>query len=149
MQLFFVIWAAFCPSHAKSASDGTGGGTPFMDSVDVLSSTINEHNPDTTQHTMNGRDVCKKHTNGCNCLGLDVDELHAAATELRTLANDATKAGFDVIVISVGGKQSDLYVKMAALNCPFFVGGTHASTWAVRYPTTWGLESAQIAASHK
>ena len=98
---------------------------------------------------MNGRDVCKKHTNGCNCLGLDVDELDAAATELRTLANGKTKAGFDVLVVSVGGKQSDLYVKMAELNCPFIVGGTHASTWAVRYPSSWDTKDAQIAASHK
>ena len=97
MQLFFVIWAAFCPSHGKSTANGTGGGTPFMDSVDVLSSTINEHNPYTTQHTMNGRAVCQKQANGSNCLDLDDHEVCAAAAQLRTKANDATKAGFDVL----------------------------------------------------
>jgi hypothetical protein len=93
--------------------------------------------------------VCKKKLNGCNCLDLDDDELRAAATELRTLANDATKAGQDFVVISVGGKQSDLYVKQAALTQPCFVGGSHASTLAVCYPFTWVKRGAQIAASHK
>jgi hypothetical protein len=47
------------------------------------------------------------------------------------------------------GKQSDVYVKQAAIDCPYFVGGTHTSTWAVRYPITWVELNAQIAASHK
>jgi hypothetical protein len=34
--------------------------------------------------------------NNCNCLELDDHELRAVANELRTKANDATKAGFYV-----------------------------------------------------
>jgi hypothetical protein len=80
---------------------------------------------------------------------LDDHELRAAATELRTKANDTTKASFDVVVIGVGGSQSDLYVKKTAFKQPCFVGGTHASTWAVLYPFTWLSRWAQSAASHK
>jgi hypothetical protein len=44
----FIILAAFCPIHGKSAANGTGGGTPFMDSVDVLMTSI-----DTRRTTLN------------------------------------------------------------------------------------------------
>jgi hypothetical protein len=46
MNLIFIILAAFCPSHGKSAANGTGGGTPFMDAVDVLMTSIDEHQAD-------------------------------------------------------------------------------------------------------
>ena len=93
--------------------------------------------------------VCQKQLNGRNCLDLDEHEVCAAAVELGTLVNAATKAGKYVLVVSVGGRNSDKYVKLAALSCPCFVGGTHASTWVVRYPFSWDTKDAQIAASHK
>jgi hypothetical protein len=120
-----------------------------MESVEVLSTTIKENNSGTTQHIMNGRAVCQKQANGCNCLDLDEHEVCAAAVELGTLVNAAKKAGKYVLVVSVGGANSDKYVKLAALSCPCFVGGTHASTWVVRYPFSWDTKDAQIAASHK
>jgi hypothetical protein len=85
MQLFFAILAAFCPSRGKSAANGTGAGTPFMDAVGVLTTSINEHLPDNTKCIINGRAVCKKKPNSCHCLDLDDHELRAAATELRTI----------------------------------------------------------------
>jgi hypothetical protein len=108
-----IILTAFCPSKGKSAANDSGGGTPFMD----------DRLPDNTTCIINVRDVCRLQGNGTNCALLDDNELLAASTKLRTLANDATKVSQDAVFVNVGGVQSDRYVKKAALECPCFSGG--------------------------